>query len=124
MKNKNSMVIAPKQVIYFCTDKPNGKLTTCEITCYNCSRTFRGHSLCSINDKFDKEFGEKLAYMRAMDRIVQANNKRLIKMVNNVIREKDKAINDLCYPLQKKTLCMEATNDALYEELINELNRR
>ena len=32
---------------------------------------FRGQSYCSIDDEFDKDFGEKLAYLRAKRKMIR-----------------------------------------------------
>lgn len=83
---------------------------------------FYGKAVCHPEDKYDKDFGEKLARARAIDRMINYNCKQLDRL-DNLIHENYIEQIKQAKKLQDRVNWQNEKNEKVYEELKKELDK-
>lgn len=93
-----------------------------EVTTWN-GLKFYGKAKCNPEDKYEKDFGEKLARARAIDKMINYNCKELDR-IDNIIHENYIEHIKEAKKLQDRVNWQNEKNDKVYEELQKRLNER
>ena len=119
MAKINFRLFEPRKTKFIVT--PNN-ITVCEITTYRNSeypngRKFIGKAKLAPEDKFDQEFGMKLAEARALDKVTAANQKILSKAIDEAQAEYMDTLRHLA-SYQKKIMAKDEEVVQMYRELV------